>query len=244
MSEKDTFYRPSGLHNTPRHTVVSEMYRDASEEINWEESGGVPDLDNAGNRVITLQNRQIVGVLFSVSAGGKGEIFPIYLGRNIIGSGTNCDICLREGTVVPSHALLLARKEYDDDGMEHINLSISDNNSSYGTGLNDERLSDGRNRCQNGDILTIGYNYRLLVSLFNSNGKLSISGNFEAMPEEKPEESDLSGLSEAVTPYPVDSKPETPSTGIPEENDDSAIEFYKPTKKPNHDHSNNNTIIL
>ena len=64
-----------------------------------------------GTRQVSLQNRVVVGVLFSISHGLLGEIFPLYLGRNVIGQTANCDICLKEMTVSSEHAILYIRKE-------------------------------------------------------------------------------------------------------------------------------------
>ena len=48
------------------------------------------------NRQIVMQERVVVGVLFSISRGLLGELFPVYLGKNIIGLTPKCDISLKE----------------------------------------------------------------------------------------------------------------------------------------------------
>ena len=57
------------------------------------------------NRQIVMQERVVVGVMFSISRGLLGEMFPVYLGKNIIGQTPICDIPLKEKTVSPEHAI-------------------------------------------------------------------------------------------------------------------------------------------
>lgn len=71
---------------------------------------GDPFGNDKTNRYVSLQNRVVVGVLFSISHGLLGEMFPLYLGRNIIGQTENCDVRLNEKTVSSEHAILFIRK--------------------------------------------------------------------------------------------------------------------------------------
>ena len=116
-------------------------------------------------RMISLQNRVVVGVLFSVSRGLLGEIFPLYLGRNLIGKSQNCDVCLHENTVSSEHAILYIRK--NNSIASHYDITLTDYNSQYGSTVNDE---DGRYETlsvKENDILTIGRHYKFIIKIFD-----------------------------------------------------------------------------
>lgn len=116
------------------------------------------------SRLITMQNRVIVGCLFSVSHGLLGEMFPLYLGRNIIGQAPGCDVRLKERTVSSEHAILYIRKEGNP---VRYNMTITDYNSANGTEVNGV---DGRYETlsvQENDVIQIGCHYKLLVKIFN-----------------------------------------------------------------------------
>lgn len=118
-----------------------------------------------GPRNIAMQERVVVGCLFSISRGLLGEIFPLYLGRNIIGYTPNCDVCLKEKTVSSEHAILYIRKEGQQ---ADYSMTITDYNSEYGTTVND---CDGRYETltvRENDVITIGRHYRLIVKIFNA----------------------------------------------------------------------------
>ena len=117
-------------------------------------------------RMISLQNRVVVGVLFSVSKGLLGEIFPLYLGRNLIGKSNNCDVCLHENTVSSEHAILYIRKN-NGGTVSHYDITLTDYNSQYGSTVNDE---DGRYETlsvKENDILTIGRHYKFIIKIFD-----------------------------------------------------------------------------
>ena len=117
-------------------------------------------------RMISLQNRVVVGVLFSVSKGLLGEIFPLYLGRNLIGKSNNCDVCLHENTVSSEHAILYIRKN-NGATVSHYDITLTDYNSQYGSTVNDE---DGRYETlsvKENDILTIGRHYKFIIKIFD-----------------------------------------------------------------------------
>lgn len=142
---------------------------------------GDPFGNDKTNRYVSLKNRVVVGVLFSISHGLLGEMFPLYLGRNIIGQTENCDVRLNEKTVSSEHAILFIRKE---ENTNLLNMTITDYNSMYGTAVNDidaryETLSVKEN-----DVLTIGKHYQFLVKFFNvEQAKLAEDVNFEEITE-------------------------------------------------------------
>lgn len=117
-------------------------------------------------RQIALQNRIVVGVLFSISRGLLGELFPLYLGRNVMGRSDICDVCLQEMTVSPEHAILYIRKDENQPGQ--MVITITDYNSMYGTTVNG---IDGRYETLNvkeNDIIAIGKHYKFVVKTFNA----------------------------------------------------------------------------
>lgn len=158
------FYRPSGA------TINSTVISGTSNSSTPPPIPSAPDSndhllhDDSNSRGISLQDRVIVGVLFSISKGLIGELFPIYLGRNMIGGSSSCDIHLRERTVSDEHAVLHVRCDgYPGD----CYLSITDYGSSHGTAVNQKDCRYDTLTVKDGDILTIGRHYRLSVKLFD-----------------------------------------------------------------------------
>lgn len=101
--------------------------------------------------------KPIVGFLYSISRTGVGEYWPLHIGQNIIGNGSDCDIILGEGTVSQRHANLHINKMKKPEKTE---ATISDLGSTNGTQVNENSVSVARPvECINGDIITIGENY-------------------------------------------------------------------------------------
>ena len=159
------------------------------------------------SRQISLQDRVVVGVLFSISRGLLGEIFPLYLGRNIIGQSSNSDVMLSERTVSPAHAMLYVKKS--DHGYE---TEITDFNSTYGTRVNEEDARYDILSVKENDIITIGIHYKLIVKFFDIEQK--------GMTEENDFE-DTSDNTHANT----------------QNNSDVSNDFYRPSAKENEDSS-------
>lgn len=244
--DNDSFYKPSGTIKDTNRTYVPDMYRQVAAEMREEENGqNSPSLPT---HVVRLQNRPLVGVLYSISGGIEGELFPVYVGRNTIGSDLSCDICLRETSVSAQHGILLARKQTNVQGNEYINVILSDTNSSYGTCVNGERLNFEKIICTDGDVISIGQNYVLVLSLFNALDKLTVAYGFDRIPDPKIVEEE----SQASIPTPENiiggmqvNQVEDHSTNITHDiQEDASIDFYKPTKQQGQDHYNNKTIIL
>lgn len=246
--DNDSFYRPTGNIKDTNRTYVPDMYRQVAAEMQ-EENGQNSDTAESSH-VVRLQNRSLIGVLYSISAGIEGELFPVYVGRNTIGSDLSCDICLRETSVSAMHGIMLARKQTNEEGNEYINVILSDNNSSYGTCVNGERLNFERITCSDGDVITIGQNYVLVLSLFNALDKLAVAYGFDRIPEPEPKR---------VIEKPVEPQPpvvniiggmaapltDDHSTNITHDiKEEASVDFYRPTKQPGHDHYNNKTIII
>ena len=108
--------------------------------------------------VIQLQDRPIVGMLFTISNGGKAEIFPLYMGRNVVGRTAAADVCLNEESISLEQAIILVRK-YDKN---KIHFTIVDNGSSNGTLINGELIEELETHLlEDGSILDFGSGYKM-----------------------------------------------------------------------------------
>lgn len=244
--DNDSFYKPSGTIKDTNRTYVPDMYRQVAAEMQEEENG--QNNSSLPTHIVRLQNRPLVGVLYSISAGIDGELFPVYVGRNTIGSDLSNDICLRESSVSEQHGILLARKQTNAQGDEYINVVLSDTNSSYGTCVNGERLNFEKVTCNDGDVISIGQNYVLVLSLFNALDKLAVAYGFDRIPEPKTVEEESQTTippSENIIGGMQMNQVEDHSTNITHDIQEKAsFDFYKPTKQQGQDHYNNKTIIL
>lgn len=109
--------------------------------------------------------KPVVGFLYSISRTPVGEYWPIHIGQNTIGQNPASDIVLSEGTVSSDHAVLVVRKMKNP---EKVIASISDARSTNGTMLNGESLGFTAVECKDGDIITIGENYELFLTLIDA----------------------------------------------------------------------------
>lgn len=245
--DKNPFYKPSGNIKDTNRTYVPNLYREVTAEMQAEEFS-MQVADTKSEHIIRLQDRPVIGVLYSISAGIEGELFPVYVGRNTIGSDLSCDICLRETSVSAQHGILLARKLTNEDGCEYISVTLSDSNSSYGTGVNGEKLSFEKVTCLDGDVISLGRNYVLVLSLFNALGKLSVAFEFDRIPEPKNNSEDtvesLPHKIPTINPLPTNASDISETKAVPPVVEEASVDFYKPTKKQGQDHYNNETIIL
>jgi len=244
--DNDSFYKPSGTIKDTNRTYVPDMYRQVAAEMKEEENG--QNSSSLSTHVVRLQNRPLIGVLYSISAGIEGELFPVYVGRNTIGSDLSSDICLRETSVSAQHGILLARKQTNMQGDEFINVILSDTNSSYGTCVNGERLNFEKVTCTDGDVISIGQNYVLVLSLFNALDKLTVAYGFDRIPDPKIIEKETQTSippSENIIGGMQLNQVEDHSTNITHDiQEEASGDFYKPTKQQGQDHYNNKTIIL
>lgn len=109
--------------------------------------------------------KPIMGFLYSVSRTSCGEYWPLYMGLNTIGRGTNCSVRLSESTISENHAELVIRQMKNPDG---ILAFVKDAISTCGTMLNGSSLNLEPQECHNGDIITIGEHYELYVILIDA----------------------------------------------------------------------------
>ena len=187
---------------------------------------------------LTLQPRMLVGVLYSVSRGMSGELFPLYVGRNTIGSDADSDICLREQSVEPSHAVMLVRRIEDQEGKLKMTVSICDDTPGSPVSVNGQRQEYDRIYCSDGDLIEIGPHYSLRLRLLTP----EICG---LQPD--PEFVALSSVArdaparEAVAGAPGKADDnENYRSSIGEDDERS---FYTPSKAKEPDHLANRTIV-
>jgi Inner membrane component of T3SS, cytoplasmic domain len=80
--------------------------------------------------------RRIVGVLITYSWNPDGQLFPIREGRNYIGSGQDCDVCVQEDKMISSrHFTIISRGR---------SFYIDDEKSMNGTYVNGESVEQKR----------------------------------------------------------------------------------------------------
>lgn len=210
-----------GARRGPRNTNVLEGYSNVVE-----------------NEPIELQDRQIVGILYSISGNEQGELFPVYAGRNMIGNSPACDIYLPEQSVALEHALLLMRRIKLEDGRIVASSSITDNNSDTGTWVNGESVGFDRMDCKDHSVLQIGNHYKLLfVELDPEAYGLTRSETFRAVPKSKKDK----GMPQQVTDNYIvyDREEDNYPTAIGEQHE---MDFYGRSKPKDVDHDMNKTI--
>lgn len=175
------FYRPSAK-NVQKTIIAGSVAADNGDNLIKTPISGEDSMsdENAEERLVVLQQRVMVGILFSLSRTLLGEIFPIYLGRNLVGTSPSCDIRLYEATVSAEHAVIYVRKFGFPDQYE---VTVSDYGSAYGTAVDDK---DGRFetlKMTDQSVLSLGNHYRFLIKIFNpETRKLFEDSDFQAIP--------------------------------------------------------------
>lgn len=172
------FYRPSSAMPSNSRTYIAGSQVDAASApplapvINNVSScpSSVSMAAVNSTRSLNMQERVVVGVLFSISKNLLGEIFPIYLGRNTIGSNLSSEICLRESTVSANHAVLFVRRDgYPNECV----MSLTDYGSAHGTVVNDRDCRYETLAVKENDVVTIGKHYKFIVKTFET-GKVGL----------------------------------------------------------------------
>lgn len=146
--------------------------------------GATASRDSRTAQPSSNSGKPVVGFLYSISRTGVGEFWPLHIGQNIIGNSSECDIILEEGTVSQRHANLHINKMKKPEKTE---ATISDLGSTNGTLVNENSVSVARPmECVNGDIITIGENYDLLLLLIDTKAiGLHLAENFYDVREEQ-----------------------------------------------------------
>ena len=186
MTQSDTYV--PGMTGVEDQNLVNGLYSrtTSSESANY---GGtyVPGMsDNVVEETLpekkSRNGEPVVGFLYSISRKGIGEYWPLHLGANIIGRSSKCDVQLKEMSVSEKHATLNVKRMKSTNALI---ASVRDTGSKTGMYLNDEELDYDNHACKNGDVLTVGTCYQLLVILVNANEYgLSVAEKF--MPYEEP----------------------------------------------------------
>ncbi len=151
--EADSIYAPTAGASTSSRTFVPGMKR------RGEAAAAAPsEIKPHKPMTFRLQDRQIVGILYSRSAGTNGEIYPVYLGRNTIGNNPMCDIYLPEESVAEGHAVILARSIPSQSG-DILTVGIIDYDSESGTTVDGKKAAYGKVELHGGETITIGRGY-------------------------------------------------------------------------------------
>lgn len=170
----DSFYSQSPNAQNDNRTFIPGMRKKGEP---------APDASTAPAVRLEFQQRPIAGILYSVSRDLQGEIFPVYIGRNTIGSSPESDIYLSEESVSHEHGLLLIRKLRMKDGSKRETMSISDFGSRFGTAINGRPLEEDVEPIKRGDIIRIGNAYNFVfIPLDSEDFGLLKSSNFSVIP--------------------------------------------------------------
>lgn len=120
-----------------------------------------PEVGKADKRpAIYIQDRPIVGILVSTSNGGKMELFPLYLGRNIIGRAPKADILLDEETVSQEQAVIVVR--HLQQPVRRYIATLTDQNSTCGTYVNGQPTDFDTHILEDRDIIQFGMGYQMM----------------------------------------------------------------------------------
>lgn len=101
----------------------------------------------AGPKKVPRYSRKLVGWLVTYSFDELGVDYKLYEGRNIIGRDVDCNITINDGRMSGKHAVLLFRAN---------KYSLTDNQSSHGTFVNEEDIDLEPRYLKDGDIIRMG----------------------------------------------------------------------------------------
>jgi hypothetical protein len=113
-------------------------------------AGAAPPSPAAARKTVLLTEQRkapVVGWFVALDGEQKGEDFRIRDGQNILGSGSDADIVIRDGTVSARHASL----RYKDQ-----KFFLTDLDSTNGTFLNDAPESIAREELKDNDVVRLG----------------------------------------------------------------------------------------
>ena len=85
--------------------------------------------------------------MVTYSFDAMGVDYKLYEGRNVIGRDQDCNITVNDGMISGKHAILLFRAD---------KYSLTDNQSSHGTFVNDEDIELEPCYLNDGDIIRMG----------------------------------------------------------------------------------------
>ncbi len=126
----------------------------------------------------------VVGFLYTLSNNNQAEFWPLQIGTNRIGSAADCDVRLAEKTVSDHHCEILVRLQRKGD---RLIAGIRDTGSRNGTLLNDEDLNYDMHNCVSEDVITVGFNYRMVLLLVDpAKYGLGAAPDFQAAAQQMP----------------------------------------------------------
>lgn len=185
-SASPNFYSRGGNAAPAKGTVVPGMMSGAQPVGGAQGLNPEPAASPQPKRVVQ-PGKPIVGFLFSISRTPMGEFWPIQMGRNTIGQAADNDIVLPEGSVSGSHAVIVTRQVKGG-----IIAAITDSQSTNGTMINGEVIGFSAEECHDGDIITIGNNYELVLMLVDvAKRGLSVSKDFIPVEVESADDENL-----------------------------------------------------
>ncbi|HET7062588.1 MAG TPA: FHA domain-containing protein [Nitrosospira sp.] len=115
--------------------------------------------EQVSEKKVVGRERRITGVLVTFSHKYQGELFVLYEGRNVMGSGSSCDISINWDRLVSGeHAMILCRAGRDE---------LHDMLSTNGTFLNEEYVGTKGADLADGAMIRIGstvFEFRKITS--------------------------------------------------------------------------------
>lgn len=184
------FYSRSSANRHAHGTYVPGM--DYDSESFSEDNGSNTEPRSSVNpqrRRNVQSGKPVVGFLYSISRTAAGEFWPLQVGRNSIGLDSDSDVLLAEESVSGNHAQLIIQKNNKTGALL---VGLKDLGSSNGTMINGEMIGFEPTSCENGDIITIGANYELVLILIDpTKYQLSVSKDFRPADVEEIEEDEF-----------------------------------------------------
>ena len=101
--------------------------------------------------------RYVVGWLVALTGSGRGESFPLRIGRNVLGRDRRCDIVVHDDQASAHHADLVFRPE-------ERRFILMDHNSTNGTYVNETEI-EARRDLTGKDVIRIGAHKYLFMPL-------------------------------------------------------------------------------
>lgn len=161
----------------------------------------VPGMYNQSDKTnITGNQSPVVGFLYSISNNGIGEYWVLHLGTNTIGKSPDNDIQLLEASVSANHANISIKQMKTTGKMIAYIRDVGSKNGLY---LNDIELDYEGHPCQNGDVISIGNAYKLLLIIVDAQEQgLSVADNFMSL-EDVNAKKDMTPLGSYDRPEPL-----------------------------------------
>ena len=106
---------------------------------------------------IGVPKRYVVGWLVGLSGSGRGESFPVRMGRNVLGRDKRSDIIITDDQASSHHADLVFRPE-------ERRFILMDHNSTNGTYVNEAEIEPRKDLAEK-DVIRIGSQKFLFIPL-------------------------------------------------------------------------------